>query len=85
MVSRIDGKAIVAMGARTLIDVLELVPEVDVSRNVAGRYQVAIRGMRSAGDVLVAIDGQVIMADSPGPGSTKALHQAILRAKGSEW
>src|SRR5206468_2378250 len=49
-----------AMGARTLIDVLAAVPEVDAWRDSEGFDRVAIRGRGVDGDVLLRLDGQVL-------------------------
>ncbi len=45
------------LGARTVYDVLDLIPGLSVSRDVQGFYRLAVRGLRSDAEVLFLIDG----------------------------
>ncbi|MBN8232264.1 TonB-dependent receptor [Corallococcus macrosporus] len=47
----------VALGARTVADVLDVVPGVSVSRDVQGFHRTAIRGLRNDAEVLFLLDG----------------------------
>ncbi len=58
-VSVIDKDTIAAMGARTLLDVLAAVAEIETWRDVAGFDRVAVRGRGEEGDVLLIVDGLV--------------------------
>jgi len=49
---------LLAMGARTLTDVLRALPGVDVTRSNDGRVRPAIRGLDPAADILLLVDGQ---------------------------
>ncbi|TSC25896.1 TonB-dependent siderophore receptor [Corallococcus sp. Z5C101001] len=46
-----------ALGARTVADVLDVVPGVSVSRDVQGFHRTAIRGLRNDAEVLFLLDG----------------------------
>lgn len=46
-----------ALGARSVYDVLDVVPGLTVSRDVQGFYRTAIRGQRSAPEVLFLLNG----------------------------
>jgi outer membrane receptor protein involved in Fe transport len=45
-------------GARTVADVLDLLPGLTVSRDIAGFYRAGVRGVRSDPEVLVLLNGQ---------------------------
>ncbi|RKH31246.1 TonB-dependent receptor [Corallococcus sp. CA041A] len=47
----------IALGARTVADVLDVVPGVSVSRDVQGFHRTAIRGLRNDAEVLFLLDG----------------------------
>ncbi|NOK16755.1 TonB-dependent receptor plug domain-containing protein [Corallococcus carmarthensis] len=47
----------IALGARTVSDVLDVVPGVSVSRDVQGFHRTAIRGLRNDAEVLFLLDG----------------------------
>ncbi|MBE4749033.1 TonB-dependent receptor [Corallococcus sp. ZKHCc1 1396] len=47
----------IALGARTVADVLDVVPGVSVSRDVQGFHRTAIRGQRNDAEVLFLLDG----------------------------
>ncbi|NOJ96431.1 TonB-dependent receptor [Corallococcus coralloides] len=47
----------IALGARTVEDVLDVVPGVSVSRDVQGFHRTAIRGLRNDAEVLFLLDG----------------------------
>jgi len=57
------------LGARTLADVLEWFPAINVTRDLAGVTHVSLNGSLAAGDVLLLVDGvnvsQVLTGDSP--------------------
>jgi iron complex outermembrane receptor protein len=80
-VSIVTGDDIRAQGARTLGDVLRLVPGVDVTTDGLGRPRVVMRGMASGAtgggseDVLILINGERI--DEPVEGGATALNFAI--------
>ncbi|MDF1563419.1 MAG: TonB-dependent receptor [Deltaproteobacteria bacterium] len=57
IVSSISRREIEAMGARTLVDVLDRIPGLTVSRDVQGFYRVSVRGIRSDPEVLLLLDG----------------------------
>ncbi|WP_240486659.1 TonB-dependent receptor domain-containing protein [Hyalangium minutum] len=46
-----------ALGARTVADVLDVVPGLTVSRDVQGNHRVAIRGLRNDAEVLFLLNG----------------------------
>ncbi|WP_224242719.1 TonB-dependent receptor plug domain-containing protein [Hyalangium gracile] len=46
-----------ALGARTVADVLDVVPGLSVSRDVQGFYRVGIRGLRNDAEVLFLLNG----------------------------
>lgn len=46
-----------ALGARTVADVLDVVPGLTVSRDVQGNHRVAIRGLRNEAEVLFLLNG----------------------------
>jgi outer membrane receptor protein involved in Fe transport len=46
-----------ALGARTVADVLDVVPGVTMSRDVQGSYRTAIRGLRNDAEVLFLLNG----------------------------
>jgi len=48
------------LGARTVYDVLDLVPGLTVSRDVQGFHRVAVRGIRNDADVLFLLDGHAL-------------------------
>lgn len=50
----------VAMGARTVAEVLSLVPGITISRDVAGFYRVGVRGLRSDPEVLFLLNGHAL-------------------------
>ena len=52
-----EQRQIQALGARSVFDVLDVVPGLTVSRDVQGFYRVAVRGIRSDPEVLFLIDG----------------------------
>ncbi|RKH12750.1 hypothetical protein D7X74_23050 [Corallococcus sp. CA047B] len=47
----------IALGARTVADVLDVVPGVSVSRDVQGFHRTAVRGLRNDAEVLFLLDG----------------------------
>ncbi|QRO01526.1 TonB-dependent receptor [Archangium violaceum] len=47
-----------ALGARTVADVLDVVPGLTISRDVQGFHRVAIRGLRNDAEVLFLLNGQ---------------------------
>ncbi|MHA7630617.1 TonB-dependent receptor plug domain-containing protein [Corallococcus sp. M7] len=47
----------IALGARTVADVLDVVPGVSVSRDVQGFHRTSIRGLRNDAEVLFLLDG----------------------------
>lgn len=47
-----------ALGARTVADVLDVVPGLTISRDVQGFYRVAVRGLRNDAEVLFLLNGQ---------------------------
>ncbi|RKH08311.1 hypothetical protein D7V97_19805 [Corallococcus sp. CA053C] len=47
----------ISLGARTVADVLDVVPGVSVSRDVQGFHRTAIRGLRNDAEVLFLLDG----------------------------
>ncbi len=55
--SSIDRELISAVGARSVFDVLDVVPGLSVSRDVQGFHRVAVRGLRSDPEVLFLLDG----------------------------
>jgi len=46
-----------SLGARTVADVLDVVPGVTISRDVQGSYRTAIRGLRNDAEVLFLLNG----------------------------
>jgi outer membrane receptor protein involved in Fe transport len=46
-----------ALGARSVFDVLDVVPGLTTSRDVQGNWQVAVRGLRAAPEVLFLLNG----------------------------
>ena len=46
-----------ALGARTVADVLDVVPGLSVSRDVQGFYRVGVRGLRNDAEVLFLLNG----------------------------
>jgi outer membrane receptor protein involved in Fe transport len=56
----LEAAQIETLTARTLLDVLLAIPEVDISYDVSGFARVALRGMNADGDVLLTVDGQVL-------------------------
>src|SRR6218665_3004577 len=46
-----------SLGARTVADVLDVVPGVTISRDVQGSYRTAIRGLRNHAEVLFLLNG----------------------------
>lgn len=53
----IDRKQIQALGARTVYDVLDMVPGLTISRDVQGFYRTAVRGLRSDPELLFLLNG----------------------------
>ena len=46
-----------ALGARSVFDILDVVPGLTTSRDVQGNWQVAVRGLRAAPEVLFLLNG----------------------------
>jgi outer membrane receptor protein involved in Fe transport len=46
-----------ALGARTVVDVLDVVPGLSISRDVQGFYRTAVRGLRNDAEVLFLLNG----------------------------
>lgn len=59
-VTTFDRARIEASGARSLYQLLDLVPGLSVSRDVQGFYRVGTRGIRSDPEVLFVLDGHVL-------------------------
>jgi outer membrane receptor protein involved in Fe transport len=57
LTTRISAEQIRQSAARTVYDVLDLVPGLTVSRDVQGFYRIAFRGLRADPEVLVLLDG----------------------------
>jgi outer membrane receptor protein involved in Fe transport len=58
--SVVERDQIEAMSARTLLDVLDVMPAVSISREVTGFWRVTLRGQRAPGRVLLLVDGQPV-------------------------
>lgn len=56
-VTVMEAERIRALGARHLLDLLDLIPEVLVERRPTGGYAVRMRGSERPGDVLIRVDG----------------------------
>ncbi len=60
LTSVVTKSEIFAMGARTVADILDQLPGISVSRAVSGEFDVTMRGVQSAPEVLVLLDGHRI-------------------------
>lgn len=56
-ISVYNSAGLAQLGARTVFDVLDLIPGLTVSRDVQGFHHVAVRGIRSDAEVLLLLDG----------------------------
>lgn len=59
--TRIERAQIAAIGARNLLDVLRIVGELEIARDVRGFHRVAIRGQGRPGDVRLEVDGMSLL------------------------
>jgi len=57
---RIDSAGIAALGARTLVDVLQALPELDVRTDVGGFVHASWRGRGEDADLPLVVDGQTV-------------------------